>query len=144
MRTRTLRAGTISLCLAALLGSVGSAQAQAQLAPFLQHRAEKLGGLTVPALPALEPRFISPTVPTQPDLASSDRQLTMKADLPSGPPHVDWGRHRRRGRSAARKGGARQIRERSCQWRRRPRYSVDSRCCGGGIHWIEHMPVTAV
>ena len=77
MRTRTLRAGTIWLCLAALLGSVSSGQAQSQLAPFLQHRAEKLGGLTVPALPALEPRFISPAVPTQPDLASSD-QSTVK------------------------------------------------------------------
>lgn len=78
MRTRTLLVGTISLCLAVLLGSVRSAQAQPQLAPVLQHRAEKLGGLTVPALPALEPRFISPAVPTQPDLASSSRQSTTK------------------------------------------------------------------
>lgn len=50
MRTRTLPAGTISLCLAALLRSVSSAHSQSQLAPVLQHRLEKLGGVTLPAL----------------------------------------------------------------------------------------------
>jgi hypothetical protein len=78
MRTRALVAATISLCPAALLGSVGSAQAQSQLAPVLQHRTEELGGLTVPALAALEPRFISRAVPTQPDVASFSRQSTRK------------------------------------------------------------------
>ena len=78
MGTRTLRAGTISLFLAALLGSVGSAQVQSQLAPSRQYRAETLRGLTVPALPVVAPRVDDPAVPTRPALASSSRQSTMK------------------------------------------------------------------
>lgn len=78
MGTRMLLAGTISLCLAAFLGPVRSAQAQSQFAPVLQHRAEKPGGLTIPALPALDATSIAPLAPTQPNLVSSSRQPATK------------------------------------------------------------------
>jgi hypothetical protein len=78
MRTRTLLAGAIALCAVGFFGPVRPAQAQSQLTPVLQHRAGTLGGLTLPAMPALEAWSNLPAVRTRPNLAPSSLQSTTK------------------------------------------------------------------